>query len=108
MNTRPFVRLAFLSLLFVGLFTVAYFFLTHEGLYALDDYYYSRYAQQLAAGTFRLAPDPEGLLIDPLRERPLIFGPVALLYQVSGINIITTTLACTTSVQIVPHLLRKP
>ncbi|WP_229743082.1 ArnT family glycosyltransferase [Hymenobacter qilianensis] len=92
MNTRPFVRLAFLTLLFVGLFTVAYFFLTHEGLYALDDYYYSRYAQQLATGTFHLAPDPEGLLVDPLRERPVIFGPVALLYKAFGINIITTTL----------------
>lgn len=92
MNTRPFVRLAFLTLLFVGLFTVAYFFLTHEGLYALDDYYYSRYAQQLATGTFHLAPDPKGLLVDPLRERPLIFGPVALLYKAFGINIITTTL----------------
>ncbi|WP_143435075.1 ArnT family glycosyltransferase [Hymenobacter roseosalivarius] len=92
MNTRPFVRLAFLTLLLVGLFTVAYFFLTHEGLYALDDYYYSRYAHQLATGTFQLAPDPMGLLVDPLRERPLIFGPVALLYRLFGINIITTTL----------------
>ncbi|QIL74460.1 ArnT family glycosyltransferase [Hymenobacter sp. HDW8] len=92
MNTRSFVRLAFLALLFVGLFTVAYFFLTHEGLYALDDYYYSRYAQQVATGTFRLAPDPQGLLVDPLRERPLIFGPVALLYKAFGVNSITTTL----------------
>ena len=91
-NTRPFVRLAFLTLLVVGLFTVAYFFLTHEGLYAFDDYYYSRYAHQLATGTFRVVPDPQGLLVDPLRERPLIFAPVALIYWLFGVSIITTTL----------------
>ncbi|SNC64484.1 4-amino-4-deoxy-L-arabinose transferase [Hymenobacter gelipurpurascens] len=89
MNSR---RLADATLLFVALFTVAYFFLTHEGLYALDDYFYSRYAQQLLSGTFRVEPDPLGLLHDPLKERPLIFGPVALCYQLLGINIISTTL----------------
>jgi hypothetical protein len=76
----------------VGLFTVAYFFLTHEGLYALDDYYYSRYAHQLATGNFQVIPDPKGLLVDPLRERPMIFAPVALLYWLFGVSIITTTL----------------
>lgn len=78
-------------LLVVGL-TGAYFLLTHEGLYALDDYYYARYAQQLLTGTFRVEPDPLGLLHDPLKERPLIFGPVALCYALFGINIISTTL----------------
>ena len=37
-------RLPDLTLVFVVLFTVAYFLLTHEGLYDLDDYFYSRYA----------------------------------------------------------------
>ncbi|MCB2376721.1 hypothetical protein LGH70_03970 [Hymenobacter sp. BT635] len=91
-------RLPDLTLLFVGLVTVAYFFLTHEGLYDLDDYFYARYAHQLASGTFRVVPDPQGLLHDPLKERWLIFGPVAALYRAFGINIITTTvwpLLCT-------------
>ncbi|TGE24675.1 hypothetical protein E5K00_05540 [Hymenobacter aquaticus] len=85
-------RLPDLTLLFVSLLTVAYFFLTHEGLYDLDDYYYARYAHQLASGTFRVVPDPRGLLHDPLKERWLIFGPVAALYRVFGIGIITGTL----------------
>ena len=95
---RPLLRLPDYTLLFVGLFTLAYFFLTHEGLYAIDDYFYSRYAYQLSTGTFHLAPDPQGLLHDPLRERVLIFAPVALLYRLFGVNIITTTvwpLLCT-------------
>ncbi|WP_345070839.1 glycosyltransferase family 39 protein [Hymenobacter fastidiosus] len=85
-------RLPDLTLLFVVLFTAAYFLLTHEGLYDLDDYFYARYAHQLASGTFHVTPDPQGLLHDPLKERWLIFGPVALLYRVFGISIITTTL----------------
>ncbi|GAA3926891.1 hypothetical protein [Hymenobacter algoricola] len=85
-------RLPDLTLLFVGLFTVAYFLLTHEGLYDLDDYFYARYAAQLAGGTFRVLPDPQGLLHDPLKERWLIFGPVALLYRLLGIGTISTTL----------------
>ncbi|UOQ51331.1 ArnT family glycosyltransferase [Hymenobacter cellulosivorans] len=85
-------RLPDLTLAFVLLLTVAYFLLTHEGLYDLDDYFYARYAHQLASGTFRVEPDPLGLLHDPLKERWLIFGPVALLYRVFGIGIITTTL----------------
>ncbi|GGF10238.1 ArnT family glycosyltransferase [Hymenobacter cavernae] len=89
---RTLLRLPTYTLVFVGLFTLAYFFLTHEGLYAIDDYFYSRYAYQLATGTFHLAPDPQGLLHDPLRERVLIFAPVALLYRLFGVDIITTTL----------------
>ncbi|WP_167856292.1 ArnT family glycosyltransferase [Hymenobacter metallicola] len=85
-------RLPDLTLVFVVLLTLAYFFLTHEGLYDLDDYFYSRYAHQLASGTFRVEPDPQGLLHDPLKERWLIFGPVALLYRLFGITIISTTL----------------
>ncbi|OWP61626.1 hypothetical protein CDA63_18415 [Hymenobacter amundsenii] len=85
-------RLPALTLLFVILFTGAYFLLTHEGLYALDDYYYARYAHQLLAGTFRLAPDPQGLLHDPLHERWLIFGPVAGFFALFGVNIISATL----------------
>ncbi|SHI81302.1 4-amino-4-deoxy-L-arabinose transferase [Hymenobacter daecheongensis DSM 21074] len=81
-----------LTLLFVVLFTVAYYLLTHEGLYDLDDYFYARYAQQLASGTFRVVPDPQGLLHDPLKERWLIFGPVAGLYRLFGVNIISSTL----------------
>ncbi|UYZ64370.1 ArnT family glycosyltransferase [Hymenobacter weizhouensis] len=84
--------LATWALLFVAAFTVAYFFLTHEGLYALDDYFYARYAHQLLSGTFRVEPDPLGLLHDPLKERFLIFGPVAGLYALLGVNIISTTL----------------
>ncbi|WP_180754516.1 glycosyltransferase family 39 protein [Hymenobacter sp. DG01] len=85
-------RLPDWTLLLVVVLTVAYFLLTHEGLYALDDYFYSRYAQQLLSGTFRVEPDPLGLLHDPLKERPLIFGPVAACYALFGINIISTTL----------------
>ncbi|UOQ82124.1 ArnT family glycosyltransferase [Hymenobacter sp. 5414T-23] len=85
-------RLADWTLLFVVLFTIAYFFLSHEGLYAIDDYFYSRYAHQLISGTFRVAPDPQGLLHDPLKERPMIYGPVALCYLLFGINIISSTL----------------
>ncbi|KUG07567.1 ArnT family glycosyltransferase [Solirubrum puertoriconensis] len=81
-----------LTLGFVVLFTVAYFILSHEGLYALDDYFYSRYAHQLLHGNFHLGPDPQGLLHDPLHERWLIFGPVALCYALFGVNIWSTTL----------------
>ncbi|WP_100335748.1 ArnT family glycosyltransferase [Hymenobacter chitinivorans] len=85
-------RLPDLTLVFVVLLTVAYFLLTHEGLYDLDDYFYARYAHALASGTLRVEPDPQGLLHDPLKERWLIFGPVAVLYRLFGIGIITTTL----------------
>ncbi|WP_187632127.1 ArnT family glycosyltransferase [Hymenobacter lutimineralis] len=89
---RSFLRLPHFALLGVVLFTTVFFWLAHEGLYALDDYYYARYAHQLLTGAFRVEPDPLGLLHDPLKERPLIFGPVALLYRLFGISIITTTL----------------
>ncbi|WP_324670835.1 hypothetical protein [Hymenobacter sp. GOD-10R] len=89
---RSLLRLPNYTLLFVSLFTLAYFFLTHEGLYAIDDHFYSRYAHQLATGTFHLGPDPHGLLHDPLHERVLIFAPVALLYRFFGVDIITTTI----------------
>ncbi|MET4106212.1 hypothetical protein [Hymenobacter sp. UYP22] len=89
---RTIPRLPDWTLLFVVTLTLAYFFLTHEGLYALDDYYYSRYAHQLLEGTFRLTPDPQGLLHDPLKERYLIFGPVAVFFKLFGLNIISATL----------------
>ncbi|AHJ98145.1 ArnT family glycosyltransferase [Hymenobacter swuensis] len=89
---RTLTRLPDWTLLYVVLLTVAYFLLTHEGLYALDDYYYARYAHQLLTGTFYLAPDPQGLLHDPLKERYLIFGPVAGLFALFGFNIISATL----------------
>ena len=81
-----------LALGLVVVVTVAYFVGAHEGLYALDDYYYARYAQQLRTGTFHLGPDPGHLLHDPLHERWLIFGPVAGLYALLGVNIWSTTL----------------
>ncbi|RTQ52424.1 hypothetical protein EJV47_05265 [Hymenobacter gummosus] len=95
MNSSPHLRLRLLPTLLLGLVvlvTVAYFVLTHEGLYALDDYFYSRYAQQLLTGRFHLGPDPQRLLHDPLHERWLIFGPVAGLYALLGVNIWSTTL----------------
>ena len=89
---RTLTRLPDWTLLYVVLLTVAYFLLTHEGLYALDDYYYARYAHQLLVGTFRVEPDPLGLLHDPLKERYLIFGPVAGLFALFGVHIISATL----------------
>lgn len=89
---RTLTRLPDWTLLSVVLLTVAYFLLTHEGLYALDDYYYARYAHQLLTGTFRMEPDPLGLLHDPLKERYLIFGPVAVFFALFGINIISATI----------------
>ncbi|WP_460612093.1 ArnT family glycosyltransferase [Hymenobacter seoulensis] len=89
---RILTRLPTLALLLVVLLTIAYFLLTHEGLYALDDYFYARYAHQLLSGTFRVEPDPLGLLHDPLKERPLIFGPVAVFFALFGLNIFSATL----------------
>lgn len=83
-------RLPDLTLLGVGLFTIAYFLLNHEGIYDYDDYTYGRFAHQLATGTFRLDAVPDDY--KPLHERWLVFGPVALLYRLFGVNIFTTTL----------------
>ncbi|WP_165370532.1 glycosyltransferase family 39 protein [Hymenobacter persicinus] len=91
MKLRPSL-LPDLTLLFVVLFTVAYFVLTHEGLYDLDDYFYARYAHQLLSGSFQVVPDPQGLLHDPLKERWLVFAPVAGFYALFGVNSISTTL----------------
>lgn len=92
MNNRLLFRFPTLALGLVLVVTVAFFVLTHEGLYDLDDYLYARYAQALASGTYRPLPDPLHLLHDPLQERLLIFGPVAALYRLLGVNIISTTL----------------
>ncbi|WP_176132864.1 glycosyltransferase family 39 protein [Hymenobacter sp. CRA2] len=94
MNSSPRLLrlLPTLTLGAVGLFAVLYFVGAHEGLYALDDYFYSRYAFQLLHGSFQLGPDPQHLLHDPLHERWLIFGPVALCYALLGVNIWSTTL----------------
>jgi len=81
-----------MALLLVLGFTVAFFGVTHEGLYDLDDYLYARYAHALASGTYCPLPDPQHLLHDPLQERLMIFGPVAGLYRLLGVNIISTTL----------------
>lgn len=80
------------TLLFVVVFTGAYFLLTHEGIYGVDDYYYARHAYQLLHGTLELGPDPQELLHDPLHERWLIFGPVAGFFALFGVNIISATL----------------
>ncbi|MBC6606000.1 hypothetical protein H8B13_04135 [Hymenobacter sp. BT188] len=84
-------RLPTYTLVFVILFTLAFFLFAHEGLNNIDDFFYSHYAYQLQTGTFPATPDPRGLL-DSLKERYLVFAPVALLYWVFGINIYTTTL----------------
>ena len=71
-------RLPTFTLGFVILFTLAFFFFAHEGLNNIDDFFYSHYAYQLQTGTFPATPDPRGLL-DNLKERYLVFAPVALL-----------------------------
>lgn len=84
-------RLPTIALAFVVSFTLAFFLFAHEGLNNIDDFFYSHYAFQLQTGTFPFAPDPRGLL-DSLKERYLVFAPVAVLYWLFGINIYTTTL----------------
>ncbi|UOG76906.1 glycosyltransferase family 39 protein [Hymenobacter tibetensis] len=91
-NHRWLFRLPTVALGLVFVFTVAFFAVTHEGLYDIDDHFYARYAHALATGTYRPLPDPQHLLHDPLQERLLVFGPVAGLYRLFGINIISTTL----------------
>lgn len=81
-----------LTLLLVGLLTLAYFFLTHAGIYDYDDYTYASYAYQLQTGTFDPAPplgDPDH---NPLHGRWLVFGPVAVLYTLFGVNAFSSTL----------------
>ncbi|HEX8426078.1 ArnT family glycosyltransferase [Hymenobacter sp.] len=92
MNQRWLFRLPTLALGLALSFTVAFFALTHEGLYDLDDLLYARYAHTLAAGTYRPLPDPQHTFHDPLQARLLVFGPVAGLYRLFGVNIISTTL----------------
>lgn len=92
MSARFLFRLPNLALGLVLGVTVAFFALTHEGLYDLDDYLYARYAHALATGTYQPLPDPQHLLHDPLQERLLVFGPVAALYRLLGVGIISTTL----------------
>jgi 4-amino-4-deoxy-L-arabinose transferase-like glycosyltransferase len=81
-----------LTLLFVGLFTLAYFLLTHEGIYDFDDYTYARYAYQLVTGTYVPVLPPSHPDHIPLHNRLLVFGPVALFYWLGGVNGISTTL----------------
>ncbi|QIL74458.1 hypothetical protein [Hymenobacter sp. HDW8] len=52
MSAPTFRLLPHATLVFVGLFTIAFFLFAHEGLYDYDDYNYARYAHQLATGTF--------------------------------------------------------
>ncbi|WP_375435824.1 ArnT family glycosyltransferase [uncultured Hymenobacter sp.] len=92
MNQRWLFRLPHLALSLVLGFTVAFFALTHEGLYDLDDLLYARYAHALATGTYRPLPDPQHVFHDPLQGRLLVFGPVAGLYRLLGVTIISTTL----------------
>lgn len=76
----------------MGILTLAFFGLAHEGLYGLDDTLYARYAAQLARGTLRLPADPLHLLHDPLLHRPAVYAPVALLFRWLGISVWTATL----------------
>ena len=91
-------------------FTLAFFCFAHEGLYDYDDYTYAYYANQLATGTFEWAPplgNPEN---NPLHQRLLVFGPVALLYKLLGIGIFTTTLwplLCTLGTSLIFYLLYR-
>jgi len=92
LNKRLLFRLPNWVLVLVLGVTVAFFGLTHEGLYDLDDYLYAHHAHDLATGTYRPLPDPQHQLHDPLRERLLVFGPVAGLFRLLGVNIISATL----------------
>jgi hypothetical protein len=77
-------------LLFVVLFSVAYFVFAHEGFYWIDDYGYAKYAWQLTKGTFSVTPTIHPS--NPLTHRFMVFGPVAIFYLLFGINIYSTTL----------------
>ncbi|WP_210463611.1 glycosyltransferase family 39 protein [Rufibacter roseolus] len=72
-------------------FTLAYFFLAHEGFYYGDDYSYSLYAHQLLHGGFHF--DDYSFC-----HRFMVFVPTALFYWLWGMNVYTTTfwpLLCT-------------
>src|SRR5687768_9436040 len=72
-------------------FTVAYYFLAHEGSYFFDDHFYSNYAQALLNGTFTFDDTPFPHLF-------VVFVPVALLYKIIGVSAYVTTalpLLCT-------------
>ncbi|MBC6607854.1 glycosyltransferase family 39 protein [Hymenobacter sp. BT188] len=110
MSASPFRLLPHFTLVFVGLFTIAFFLFAHEGLYDYDDYNYARYAHQLATGTFDLAPNPGHLDYTPLHQRLMVFGPVALFYKLLGIRIFTTTiwpLLCTLGTSLIFYLLYR-
>ena len=91
-------------LIFLLLFSVAYFFLAHEGFYFNDDYGYARMAADLRHGRFQFQDLPA-------YHRFMIFGPVALLYKLFGISIYTVSLwplLCTLgSLVFIYFLLRK-
>lgn len=76
----------------VAAVTLVYWLGGRDGLYGLDDFLYARYAHQLATGTYHLPVDPQHLLHDPLRHRWAVFGPVAVAFQLGGINLVTATL----------------
>ncbi len=68
-----------------------FFRLNHEGLYGLDDFFYARYAQALADGTWSW-PTDFTRVHDPLRHRPAVYAPVALLFRLGGVSIWKATL----------------
>lgn len=76
-------------LFFTMVFTLAYFFLAHEGFYFDDDYAYADMAGKLAHGEFNIRSYKPDL---PAYHRFLIFGPTAFFYKILGVNIYTTTL----------------
>ncbi|KAA3439509.1 hypothetical protein [Rufibacter hautae] len=81
---RPLSSPRFWFLAVVG-FTLAYYFLAHEGFYFGDDYSYSLYAHQLLHGGFHF--DDYSFC-----HRFMVFVPTALFYWLWGMNIYTTTL----------------
>ncbi|KAA9340750.1 ArnT family glycosyltransferase [Adhaeribacter soli] len=72
-------------LFFTVAFTLAYFFLAHEGFYFNDDYGYARMAGEVLHGNFQFQDLPS-------YHRLLIFVPTAFFYKLFGISIFTTTL----------------
>ncbi|GAA4314276.1 hypothetical protein [Nibribacter koreensis] len=66
-------------------FTLAYFFLAHEGFYFGDDHDYSMFAMQLLQGTFQFDNYS-------FSHRFMVFVPTAFFYWLGGHNVYTTTL----------------